>query len=1023
MDPVKVFISYSHDSAEHSARVLALADKLREMGVDVELDRYHVRPPKGWPHWCADQLKPEKSRFVLVICTAAFLARVEGKVPADEGRGVYWEGSLIYDYIYDAKGNERFIPLLLGEEPESSLPQGLKNTTSYRLRDFAFEDEGFDALYCELTEQLKMEKRPLGEVVQRKSPQFAPVVESPVVSKPLPELPVRSNFAPIDISRIDSYAPTDLIGREDETAVIADAWAKAARGEPHPRVLTFVALGGEGKTALVARWAADFVAAEAREIDAAFAWSFYSQGVREQAGASSDLFLAAALAFFGGELKPGESSYDKGKRLGEIVGSRRALLVLDGLEPLQYAPGPPMNGALKDDGVRALLKTLAQRNAGLALVTTRYRVKDLDAYAQSAPQRELAPLNEGDGAKLLTKLGVKGTPAEKQALSRDARGHALTLTLVGTYLRDAHGGDIRRRDLFKLDEADAEEGNGHAFRVMKAYERLFASEGDKGARALAMLRLLGLFDRPADAGCLEALWSGPAIANLTEPLIAASEAQRTLALKRLADAKLVTVERDGANALVQVDAHPLLREYFAKRLREADLAAFQAGHKRLYEHLTATTKDEAEPTLAQLQPLYEAVAHGCWAGMQQEACAKVYRDRIRRGGEAYSTNKLGAFGADLGAVACFFDEPWRRPSAKLTPADRAWLLSQAAFRLRALGRLAEAREPMRAGLEMYVAQENSKAAAIGASNLSELELTLGEVGAALADGEASVAHADRSGDAFQRLSKRTTHADALHQAGRRAEAAARFAEAEAMQAEDQPEYPRLYSLRGFQFGDVLLAEAERAAWRRAAGGRGDAGREATEAGQAAYRDAAERATQTLGWAQRQGFLLDIGLDHLTLARAALYAAALRGEPPPAAHGNAAVDFLRRAGTQDHLPRALLTRALAHSLAKNFAAARAALDEALEIAERGPMRLHLADVYLHRARIFGLFPGRPEEYPWPASSARADLAAAKRLIDACGYGRRQGELEDAEAAFARREGREGPPTPVGRWAGGEGFQVG
>jgi len=50
VDPVKVFISYSHDSAEHSARVLALADKLREMGVDVELDRYHVRPPKGWPH-------------------------------------------------------------------------------------------------------------------------------------------------------------------------------------------------------------------------------------------------------------------------------------------------------------------------------------------------------------------------------------------------------------------------------------------------------------------------------------------------------------------------------------------------------------------------------------------------------------------------------------------------------------------------------------------------------------------------------------------------------------------------------------------------------------------------------------------------------------------------------------------------------------------------------------------------------------------------------------------------------------
>jgi hypothetical protein len=47
-----------------------------------------------------------------------------------------------------------------------------------------------------------------------------------------------------------------------------------------------------------------------------------------------------------------------------------------------------------------------------------------------------------------------------------------------------------------------------------------------------------------------------------------------------------------------------------------------------------------------------------------------------------------------------------------------------------------------------------------ASNLSELELTLGEVGGAVGDAEQSVTYAGRSGDAFQRESKRTTHADA-----------------------------------------------------------------------------------------------------------------------------------------------------------------------------------------------------------------------------------------------------------------------
>ena len=67
----------------------------------------------------------------------------------------------------------------------------------------------------------------------------------------------------------------------------------------------------------------------------------------------------------------------------------------------------------------------------------------------------------------------------------------------------------------------------------------------------------------------------------------------------------------------------------------------------------------------------------------------------------------------------------------------------------------------------------------------------------------------------------------------------------------------------------------------------------------------------------------------------------------------AADFLRRAGEQDHLPRALLTRALFRAATGAFDGAREDLDEAFEIAERGPMRLHLADIHLHRARLFGL----------------------------------------------------------------------
>lgn len=118
---------------------------------------------------------------------------------------------------------------------------------------------------------------------------------------------------------------------------------------------------------------------------------------------------------------------------------------------------------------------------------------------------KLTRLSNKAGVALLKKLGVKGNQKEFETLVEDVQGHTLTLNLLGTYLHDAHAGDIRKRDLVKLEEADAEEQGGHAFRVMDAYVLSFESEGEKGKRALALLRLLGLFDRPATADCLAAL--------------------------------------------------------------------------------------------------------------------------------------------------------------------------------------------------------------------------------------------------------------------------------------------------------------------------------------------------------------------------------------------------------------------------------------------------------------------------------------------------------------------------------------
>ena len=79
--------------------------------------------------------------------------------------------------------------------------------------------------------------------------------------------------------------------------------------------------------------------------------------------------------------------------------------------------------------------------------------------------------------------------------------------------------------------------NGHTFRVIATYERWFESEGRHVE--VAILRLLGLFHRPATPDCLAALCAAPARPGLTEALIGIGEKQWNTALQRLREVDLI----------------------------------------------------------------------------------------------------------------------------------------------------------------------------------------------------------------------------------------------------------------------------------------------------------------------------------------------------------------------------------------------------------------------------------------------------------------------------------------------------
>ncbi len=217
-------------------------------------------------------------------------------------------------------------------------------------------------------------------------------------------------------------------------------------------------------------------------------------------------------------------------------------------------------------------------------------------------------------------------------------------------------------------------------------------------------------------------------------------------------------------------------------------------------------------------------------------------------------------------------------------------------------------------------------------------------------------------------------AEAFHRAGELGRAEALFREAEALQKEKQPGLPRLYSLQGYLYCDLLLA-----------------------------RDRSAEAAARAGWALEayrgagHDVSLDIALDTLIQARAAL-AAIPPSAPAPedcAAPWAPALAALRRANQDAYAVPSLLDHAEALWRRGDTIAAGETLREAEAIAARGPMPLFQANAHVLHARI-QLGEGDTER-------ARHHRDEARALVEKHGYGAAAlPELALLSAEIARAE---------------------
>lgn len=105
MKPPRVFISYSHDSAEHKEWVLKFATTLRQRGVDAVLDQWDLKPGFDLPHFMETELA--SCDYAVMVCSERYVAKANG----GEG-GVGYEKMIMTSSLLSKISSSNIIPIL-----------------------------------------------------------------------------------------------------------------------------------------------------------------------------------------------------------------------------------------------------------------------------------------------------------------------------------------------------------------------------------------------------------------------------------------------------------------------------------------------------------------------------------------------------------------------------------------------------------------------------------------------------------------------------------------------------------------------------------------------------------------------------------------------------------------------------------------------------------------------------------------------------------------------------------------------
>ena len=505
--------------------------------------------------------------------------------------------------------------------------------------------------------------------------------------------------SPSEIRIVHALQPAPhFLGRETIVDELNDWVGDLASPD---RVWALVAAGGTGKTAVVERVVASMAPSAANVL----VWSFYERP-------DADAFLRECNQFFLGE-EEGPAGGRLERLLRGLRDGRPHLIVLDGLERVQAeACSGTVRGELTDHPLKLLLRALAGgQGRTRALVTSRFPLVDLEHWI-SLGYREtrLDDLSPTAAVSVLRGWGVLGTETALAKASAQVGNHALSVAVIGSYLRSFASGRIEAVADFNLDAVTGDDPRAAKLaRVLAFYaERLPAKE-------LELLTRMAVFPRGVSLGLLHTLVdAGGDVAGL----LVNGKARLEALLKSLKDRGLVFAYNSAEG--ISWSAHPFLRDRFRQLLGCPPERVFAVVANALGANLEKrpATKPSEPAELDRYEQLIEATR---LAGREWEAF-ELYMYGL--GGYENLAKVLGEYGRGYRIVAGFSSSGDPKDLATTLPSEMRGLLVNALslFALR-LGRLSEARalRSVEDGLTQSFAGRllNSSSVAIASGHLSE----------------------------------------------------------------------------------------------------------------------------------------------------------------------------------------------------------------------------------------------------------------------------------------------------------------